>query len=290
MERTRLRRLGGGCALLLAACVTTAFATSARQEAPRQTLAEQLAAGISCEGDTLSFTLPEADVTWELWIAGRIRADGADTGVRYLEEESAAGGWQPGRTYRFQLAGAAYSELTINGIAGEEPIDLSLLPWLPQWERKAVSEQAAAGDMTWPTEGVRISSGFGGRAAPGGASVYFHNGVDIVGETSGVIDGAPVYAALDGTVAETGYDAKLGNYVLLRHEDGLETLYAACREVCAAAGDEVARGETIALVGSTGQSTGPHLHFEVRQDGTAQDPLDYFKAVEFSLSSRPAEN
>lgn len=365
------------CALLAAVCVTTAFATSARQaDPPRETaLAEQLADSVVCRGDVLSFTLPEEAVDWEIWIAGRIVTDGMPMSVHYLEEESAAQSWQPGRTYQFQLAEAHYEELTVNGLAGTEPVDLSLLPWLPQVEEDAFSEQvaaqweealspylplglaytfddpdrdgnglrmtyqgrevrgildgetwitehmglgsfgedagevravyengvlagltflpeeeqaqwtarrasAAAEAMTWPTEGVRISSGFGKRTAPGGDGGTFHNGVDIVGGTAGIIDGAPVYAALDGTVAETGYDAKLGNYVLLRHEDGLETLYAACREVYVSAGDKAARGETIALVGSTGQSTGPHLHFEVRQDGEVQDPMGYFPMME----------
>ena len=98
-----------------------------------------------------------------------------------------------------------------------------------------------------------------------------HSGIDIPAD-----QGAVIPAAADGTVTEVGFDRERGNYLLLDHGDGLTTLYAQCRNVETKEGDTVKAGEMIAAVGSTGMSTGPHLHFEVRQDGQAQNPVAYF--------------
>ena len=98
-----------------------------------------------------------------------------------------------------------------------------------------------------------------------------HSGIDIPAD-----QGAVILAAADGTVTEVGFDRERGNYLILDHGDGLTTLYAQCRNVETKEGDTVKAGEMIAAVGSTGMSTGPHLHFEVRQDGQAQNPVAYF--------------
>ena len=101
-----------------------------------------------------------------------------------------------------------------------------------------------------------------------------HSGIDIPAD-----QGAVILAAADGTVTETGFDAAKGNYLILDHGDGLTTMYAHCRNVDVKEGDTVRSGEMIAAVGSTGMSTGPHLHFEVRQDGQAQNPVAYFDSA-----------
>ena len=101
-----------------------------------------------------------------------------------------------------------------------------------------------------------------------------HSGIDIPAD-----QGAVILAAADGTVTDTGFDAEKGNYLILDHGDGLTTLYAQCRNVDVQEGDTVKAGEMIAAVGCTGMSTGPHLHFEVRQDGEAQNPVAYFDSA-----------
>ena len=101
-----------------------------------------------------------------------------------------------------------------------------------------------------------------------------HSGIDIPAD-----QGAVILAAADGTVAEVGFDGERGNYLVLDHGDGLETVYAACRDVTVEEGDTVRAGEMIGAVGSTGMSTGPHLHFEVRQGGQAQNPVAYFDSA-----------
>lgn len=97
-----------------------------------------------------------------------------------------------------------------------------------------------------------------------------HSGIDIPAD-----QGAVILAAADGTVTEVGFDRERGNYLVLDH-GGLTTLYAHCRNVDVKEGDMVKAGEMVGAVGSTGMSTGPHLHFEVRQDGEAQNPVVYF--------------
>ena len=98
-----------------------------------------------------------------------------------------------------------------------------------------------------------------------------HSGIDIPAD-----QGAVILAAADGTVTEVGFDRERGNYLVLDHGGGLTTLYAHCRNVDVKEGDMVKAGEMVGAVGSTGMSTGPHLHFEVRQDGEAQNPVAYF--------------
>ena len=131
----------------------------------------------------------------------------------------------------------------------------------------------------WPVQGantVRTSNSFGGRWQPGGQSQVFHYGIDIPAEK-----GTPILAAADGTVTEIGFDTQRGNYIVLDHGGGLETLYGQCRDILdtLAEGDTVSAGEMIAAVGSSGMSTGPHLHFEVLQDGEPQNPVAYFDSA-----------
>lgn len=139
----------------------------------------------------------------------------------------------------------------------------------------AVSESESRW-LQWPVAGsntVSLSNPFGARWNPGGQGKTVHNGIDIPGT-----EGTAILAAADGTVTETGFDPERGNYLLIDHGDGLTTLYAACKEVGVNKGEAVKAGDEIAALGSTGVSTGPHLHFEVRQDGEPQNPTAYFSA------------
>jgi murein DD-endopeptidase MepM/ murein hydrolase activator NlpD len=113
----------------------------------------------------------------------------------------------------------------------------------------------------------RITSRFGWRAISVGGNRY-HLGLDL-----GAPSGTAVLAARDGTVTRAGWTGAYGYAVYLRHADGYETRYAHLARIGVTLGDEVLRGDAIGAVGSTGASTGPHLHFEVRADGSAVDPL-----------------
>lgn len=113
-----------------------------------------------------------------------------------------------------------------------------------------------------------IASDFGYRTRP---YVGFHYGVDI-----GMAMGTPICAVKDGTVITSVHGSSgYGYYIIIDHADGVQTLYAHCSELLVSVGDEVKKGDIIAKVGSTGRSTGPHVHFEIRIDGERVDPLPY---------------
>lgn len=121
-----------------------------------------------------------------------------------------------------------------------------------------------------PISGGRLSSSFGRRSAPvAGASTY-HKGVDWA-----VPKGTAVYASSGGTVTKAGWGSGYGYCVYIKHPDGKETRYAHLSKCLVSAGQSVKQGQKIALSGNTGRSSGPHLHFEIRINGTAVNPLKY---------------
>lgn len=151
-------------------------------------------------------------------------------------------------------------------LAGDED------PWI--YGVYAVDEMASR-FLQWPMEGattISLSNPYGTpRWKPGGETYDAHTGIDIAAP-----EGQAVLAAAGGTVSEVGFDPERGNYLVLDHGDGLSTLYGQCRDFTVEEGDTVQAGEMIGAVGSTGMSTGPHLHFEVRQDDEPQNPVAYF--------------
>lgn len=133
------------------------------------------------------------------------------------------------------------------------------------------TDSAALSDIIWPLPGdSRIFSRFGVRVAPTAGASTYHQGVDLGGEY-----GADIIAALAGTVEIAGYSVSGGNYIRINHGDGIVTSYLHCSRLLVSVGDYVQQGALIAYVGSTGVSTGPHLHFSVSINGTYVDPLNY---------------
>lgn len=121
----------------------------------------------------------------------------------------------------------------------------------------------------WPTKGW-MSSRFGYRSSPFTGKKEFHKGIDVATRMS-----APIVAPADGIVSFTGRDGGYGRVVTIRHGYGLMTKYAHLKKALVKKGQRVKRGETIALVGNSGRSTGPHLHYEVHLNNMAVDPLRY---------------
>lgn len=117
---------------------------------------------------------------------------------------------------------------------------------------------------------TRISDEYGMRIHPTLGVDQFHNGVDFAAPK-----GTAIYAAYDGKVVAADYSASMGNYVMIDHGDGLYTIYMHASQLYVKTGDIVVRGETIAAVGSTGRSTGNHLHFSVRLNGEYTSPWNY---------------
>ena len=121
----------------------------------------------------------------------------------------------------------------------------------------------SAAGLIWPVDGI-VVSGFGMRWG------RMHEGIDITAST-----GTPIRAAATGTIIHTGWLGGYGNLVVVDHGNGLATAYAHASAILVGVGRQVTQGETVSLVGSTGNSSGPHLHFEVRVNGVAVDPLLY---------------
>ena len=138
------------------------------------------------------------------------------------------------------------------------------------------------GSMVWPVDGGTVSQAQQTRTNPETGETAAHSGVDIAVET-----GTPIYAAGKGTVKEAGFSAQDGNFVRIDHGNGQETFYAHCAGVLVKTGDTVELGQTIASVGSTGMSTGPHLHFEVLVNGVAQNPEAMLKSGQNTLKAKP---
>lgn len=138
-----------------------------------------------------------------------------------------------------------------------------------QIRRRQRAEGLGTGKMIWPARG-RISSPFGWRMHPILKSRRFHSGIDIA-----VPSGTPVQAADNGVVLISGWNGGYGYFIAIDHGKGISTAYAHNSRLLVKEGDVVTKGQTIALSGSTGWSTGPHLHFEVRENGTPVDPLKY---------------
>lgn len=122
-------------------------------------------------------------------------------------------------------------------------------------------------DFCKPLDSASVTSLFDYRVNPVTGRYVFHTGIDL-----GAAQGANIYAMQSGRVIRAAYDSGYGNFVVIEHSNGIRTLYAHCSKLKVKAGETVKKGQVIALVGSTGNSTGPHLHLEFRKDNQRYDP------------------
>lgn len=149
---------------------------------------------------------------------------------------------------------------------------------------KAVAEERArleaenarvynGGMFAWPCPGYkRISDEYGNRIHPILGTQKFHNGLDMAAP-----GGTAILAAYDGDVVAAAYSSSMGNYIMINHGSGLYTIYMHCSALYVSKGQSVSKGQNIAAVGSTGRSTGNHLHFSVRLNGNYVSPWNYLK-------------
>lgn len=141
---------------------------------------------------------------------------------------------------------------------------------------------ASLGGLLWPSDTSTITSWFGYRDDTGGVGSSYHQGLDI-----GASYGTPIYAAADGAVELAGEYGGYGNAVKLNNGGGLETLYGHMSSVAVSSGQVVTKGQVIGYVGSTGNSTGPHLHFSVLVDGEQVDPSQFFGLAKGGIVTEP---
>ena len=130
-----------------------------------------------------------------------------------------------------------------------------------------------------PLEGAALTSGYGMRTHPVLGGRRQHSGIDLAAAT-----GTPVYATADGVIGRADWYSSYGLYVAIEHGASMQTRYAHLSRLAVAAGDNVKKGDLIGYVGSTGRSTGPHLHYEVRIDGLAVNPIPYMVESEAQLA------
>ncbi len=171
---------------------------------------------------------------------------------------------------KLQSDTAAYQAQYKKAKAEEDKLDAELTRYLKSIQEQNSSQVTAKGEYMWPlpTGKGYISCTYGGRD-PGGRP---HYALDVA-----IGYGTPIYAANDGTVLTAAWHFSYGYYIVIDHGNGMSTLYAHCSSLKVSAGQTVAKGQTIGGVGSTGYSTGNHLHFEVRKGGVKTNPLGYVK-------------
>ncbi|ETT52427.1 M23 family metallopeptidase [Paenibacillus sp. FSL H7-0350] len=145
-----------------------------------------------------------------------------------------------------------------------------------EFQAKQAQEKQArlARAVMWPTGSKVITSSFGYRSDPFKGVSAYHSGIDIAGNI-----GDAVYAALGGVVTSAEQMGARGKYIIIKHDNGLETWYMHLNQMTVTPGERVGKGEQIGMLGSTGRSTGPHLHFQVVKQNKPVNPLNYVKPL-----------
>ena len=168
-------------------------------------------------------------------------------------------------------ADTAEAKAEMAAVAAEEEAILAEALRLSKLYAQQNQDPATQGGYIWPVDSRYITSTVGGRTSPGGVGSTNHKGTDIgrVGYTS------PIYASKSGTVIVSQYTKSYGNYVVITHGDGNTTLYAHMSSRKVSVGQRVKQGDVIGITGSTGNSTGPHLHFEITEGGVRINPLSH---------------
>lgn len=174
------------------------------------------------------------------------------------------------------------SELNMNPLG---PSDVGFSTLFSSMQRMDGSAKSAAYIPSGrPVEKLTLTSNFGSRSDPFNGRARMHKGIDIPGPV-----GTPIYATADGIVNRAGWASGYGNLVQISHGSGMETRYGHLSKLIVAANSYVRRGQLIGLMGSTGRSTGSHLHYEVRVDGAAINPLPFVAGPDYlvAMNTRP---
>lgn len=157
-------------------------------------------------------------------------------------------------------------------VAAELELEAQIQDMIAEFEKQKLAESiVSTGTYIWPLPGYKPGSAYGWRMHPIYNEMRFHAGEDI-----GAPSGTAILAADSGVVSYAGVNGGYGNCVMIDHGGGRVTLYGHMSSIAVSYGQKVTQGDTIGYVGSTGVSTGPHLHFEVRVNGQATDPKQYF--------------
>ncbi|MBO9575884.1 MAG: M23 family metallopeptidase [Sphingobium sp.] len=171
---------------------------------------------------------------------------------------------------QFSSLFSAWVKMNNGSVVGDDSADES---------RGAIPSRQPIDDIS------RLSSNYGTRSDPFNGHARMHQGVDLPGAL-----GTPVYATADGVVSRAEWASGYGNLVEINHGNGMETRYGHLSRLIAQPNERVKRGQLIGLMGSTGRSTGSHLHYEVRIAGNAVNPLPYIEGTNYELALANAKN
>lgn len=220
-------------------------------------------------GQSLVITVPEPELS-VLWTRREIVEESYEADVIYVDNDD----WYTTKQVTLTEPSAGFRKV-VSDVTYKNDTSVSRNIVKEEILIEAVAKVVERGTKVPPTyikpiSGGFVSSGFGGRSSPGGRGSTNHQGVDYAIPT-----GSSVYASSGGTVSAAGWSGGYGYMVLITHPDGSKTRYAHLSKVLVSVGQSVSQGEKIALSGSTGISTGPHLHFEIILNGTPVNPLNY---------------
>lgn len=253
------------CGVIFVSLVTLKLVLPGNLETMRGTMRTWLvrdadfAEAFSAVGHAVSGTGGVLDSLEDAYVAVFGKRDESATEVSGAAEDVAAADVAAAETEDASDASAAQEQA-----ASASALDTRELPAL------AVAEQRILGfDYAAPLDG-ELTSGFGWREHPSSGREAFHYGVDLSAD-----EGAAIACFADGTVGAVGESTELGKYLTVQHANGFSTLYAHCSRIVVSPGDSVARGGKLAEVGSTGNATGAHLHFEVHDGEEYLDPVYY---------------
>ncbi len=222
-------------------------------------------------GQTLVITVPEPELAVE-WVNREHYSETYEADVKYVDNDE----WFTTQQQILQQPQAGYRELIADiHYSNDEEVSRDIIKQDVLME--AVPKIIERGTkipptFIWPLSGGRISSYFGRRRSPTAGASTYHKGLDIATPT-----GSSVYASSGGVVSSAGWQGGYGYAVVIRHPDGHSTRYGHLSKILVSVGQSVAQGQTIARSGSTGVSTGPHLHFEVIENGVQVDPLGFLR-------------
>jgi murein DD-endopeptidase MepM/ murein hydrolase activator NlpD len=191
-----------------------------------------------------------------------------------------------GLASRIKTRGAAMGGLLIDANSAEATADLKadaqFRTLFQSWKKLDTLQRGTiAIPSVQPVQRLQFTSNFGIRSDPFRGTAAMHAGVDIPGPV-----GTPIYATADGVISHAARQGGYGNMVEINHGKGIATRYGHLSKILVSDGVRVTRGQLIALMGSTGRSTGPHLHYEVRIDGHAVNPVPFLTTADYLLAAQ----
>jgi murein DD-endopeptidase MepM/ murein hydrolase activator NlpD len=199
-----------------------------------------------------------------------------------------------GSRFRFSFARFAFAVMAgaTSVAASAETGDAEYKALFQSWKKMDQVGQSTPSDQgsmsvpsMKPVANLQFTSLYGVRSDPFRGTAAMHAGVDIPGPV-----GTPIYATADGVVGRSGWVGAYGNLVEIEHGRGLQTRYGHLSKITVAPGTRVTRGQVIGMMGSTGRSTGSHLHYEVRMDGRAVNPVPYLDSAQYASNMKQRVN